>query len=150
MPISAEAMARELRAFDGRREIVKAMRRGLTRISRPAVKDVRAHAITILPASGGLGAWVARATIGVRIGYTSRTAGVRIRGSRKSLKDKSDLTAIDAGRVRAPTFGHRGRKAWHTQAVTPGWFTDPLASNTDWRGAVDAEIDKALEPLRRG
>ena len=150
MATSAEQMAAELRAFDGRRQIVKALRRALTRVSKPAVKNVRAHAISILPSSGGLGAWVASARIGIRIGYTSRTAGVKIRGSRKSLRDRTDLTRIDAGSVRAPTFAHRGRGAWHTQAVTSGWFTDPLAADTDWQAAADTEIDAALEPLRRG
>jgi hypothetical protein len=148
--ISAEQLARELRAFDGRREIVKALRRALTRVSRPAVKEVRAHAVDILPAGGGLGAWVAAARIGVKIGYTSRSAGVKMRGGRKSLTDKSDLQRIDAGTVRAPTYGHRGRGSWHSQSVAPGWWTDPLANNADWQAQADAEIDKVLDQIRNG
>lgn len=150
MAVSAEQLARELRAFDGRRQIVKALRRALTKASKPAVKDVRAHAAEILPSGGGLGRWVASARIGVRIGYTSRTAGVKLRGGRKSLTDKSDLTAIDRGTVRAPTFGHRGRRAWHSQAVPPGWWTDPLSSNADWQASSDREVDLALNQIRRG
>jgi hypothetical protein len=150
MAVSAEQLARELRAFDGRREIVKALRRALTRQARPAVKDVRAHALAILPSSGGLGAWVAAARIGVRISYAGRTAGVRVRGSRKSMNDKSDLARIDAGSVRAPTYGRRGRGDWHVQAVPAGWFTDPLSNNEQWRSGADAEIDKALDQIRAG
>lgn len=149
MAVSAEQFAAELRAFDGRRQIVKALRRALTRSARPAIKDVRAHAVAILPSSGGLGAWVASARIGVRVGYSGRSAGVRLRGGRKSLKDRSDLYRIDAGQVRAPTFGRRARGAWHTQQVTAGWWSDPLEAS-DWRAAADAEVDATLEQLRRG
>lgn len=150
MAVSAEQMAAELRAFDGRRQVVRALRRALTRVSRPALKDVRAHAVAILPASGGLGAWVAKARISVRVGYTSRTAGVRMRGTRKSAKDRSDLASIDAGMVRAPSWGRRSRGAWHDQAVPAGWWTDPLSNNTAWRDACDAEVDSALDQIRKG
>lgn len=149
MAVSAEQFAAELRAFDGRREIVKALRRALTRAAKPAVAAARAHAIAILPSSGGLGAWVAGARIGVKISYGSRTAGVRLRGGRRSLTDRSDLVRIDAGSVRAPTYGHRGRGAWHTQSVTAGWWTEPLAE-TPWTGDADAAVDAALEQIRRG
>lgn len=149
MAVTAGQFARELRAFDDRRRIVKALRRALARTARPAVKLVRAHAAAILPSSGGLGAWVAGARIGVRIGYTSRTAGVRLRGGRKSLTDKSDLQAIDLGMVRAPSWGRRGRGAWHSQPVTPGWWSDPLAASP-WPQDAEQAIDDALDEIRRG
>lgn len=150
MAVSAEQFAAELRAFDGRRQIVKALRRGLTRAVRPVIPKVRAHAIDILPSSGGLGRWVASAKIGARIGYTSRTAGVRLRGGRKSLRDASDLRRLDAGSLRHPTFGRRHGNAWHPQKVTPGWWTDPLSQDQQWVAAADAEVDAALDIIRRG
>ena len=150
MAVSAEQLARELRAFDGRRQIVKALRRALTRVSKPAVKDVRAHAVAILPSTGGLNKWVAASRIGVKISYASRSAGVRMKGSRTSLTDKSDLDRIDAGTVRAPSWGRRGPGSWHNQSVPAGWWTDPLSNNAQWQADADTEIDRALDEIRRG
>jgi hypothetical protein len=148
--VSAEQLAAELRAFDGRRQIVRALRRGLSRVSRPALKQVRAHAVAILPSSGGLGAWVAAARMQTKIGYTSRSAGVRLRGTRKSTKGRSDLVSVDAGMVRAPAWGRRSRGSWHSQPVPAGWWSDPLSGNDEWRAAADAEVDAALDIIRRG
>lgn len=149
MAVSAEQLARELRAFDGRRAIVKSLRRALTRAARPAIKATRAHAQRILPARGGLGVWVSQARIGFRIGYAGRGAGVRLRGSRRSVRDRSDLLRIDEGSVRAPTYGRRSRGSWHVQQVTPGWWTDPL-TESDWRDQADQAVDDALDEIRRG
>lgn len=148
MPVTAEQLARELRAFDGRRQLVQAMRRGLNRAVKPVRASIRAHALSILPAGNGLAAWVAAARITVKISYASRSAGVRLTGSRKSLRDKSDLTRIDAGRVRAPSWGRRTPGNWHTQAVTPGWFTEPASADAGFRDTVDQEVDQALGVIR--
>lgn len=150
MAVSAEQFAAELRAFDGRRQIVKALRRGLTRAVRPVIPKVRAHAKAILPASGGLGAWVASSRIGSRISYVGRGAGVRLSGGRKSIRDKSDLRRLDAGSVRHPTFGRRKGNAWHPQRVTPGWWSDPLSEDDQWVTAAETEVDAALDIIRRG
>lgn len=150
MAVSAQQFAAELRAFDGRRQVVKALRRALNRAARPAVKAARVYAVEILPHSGGLGAWVAAARIGWKIGYAGRTAGVRLRGGRKSMTDRSDLSGIDAGKVRAPTYGHRGRGAWHSQSVTAGWWTTPLTASPEWSQAAESEVDAALDEIRRG
>lgn len=141
----------ELRAFDGRREIVQAMRRRI-RKPLPAVrKRIRAHAISILPSSGGLGAWAAASRITTTIRYASaRSAGVRLRGTRKSAGDKSDLNRLDRGTVRHPTFGRRGAGQWHTQTVPAGWFTTPAADAPQWRAEIDAAVDDALDKIRRG
>jgi hypothetical protein len=147
--VSAEQLARELRAFDDRRALVKAMRRGLNKAAKTQVTPaIREHAVAILPKSGGLNAWVAAARVTTSIRYGSRTAGIRLRGSRKSLKNKSDLQRIDAGKVRAPTWGRRGPGFWHTQAVAPGWFTDPASKSTAFRDTVDAEVDRVLDEIR--
>lgn len=145
------AFVRELRSFDDRRVLVKSLRRAI-RKPVPAVRErIRKHAVEILPRSGGLGAWAAASTVSVSIRYASaRTAGVRMRGSRKSAQDKSDLNRLDAGSVRAPSWGRRSRGAWHVQTVTPGWFSDPVTGADEWLAAVDAAVDAAFDTIRRG
>lgn len=148
--VSAEQLAAELRAFDGRRALVQAARRGITRALPGVRKAVKAHALEILPSGGGLAGWVAAARIGVKISYASRSAGIRLRGSRKSIADRSDLAGIDAGKVRAPSWGHRTAAAWHTVAVTPGWWSTPVAADEGFRDHVDQVVDETLEAIRRG
>lgn len=150
MAVSAEAFAAELRAFDGRRQIVKSLRRALARAARPAVRDVRAHAIETLPSSGGLGRWTAAASMTTQIRYAGRAAGIRMRGRRKSMGDRSDLEGLDAGMIRHPSWGRRGRGQWHPQVVPAGWWTDPLAGNQAWREESDRAVDAALDTIRRG
>jgi hypothetical protein len=150
MAVTAEQLGRELRAFDGRRQVVQAMRRGITRGIKTPIAAVKAHAADILPSTGGLNRWVAAARIGVKISYGARSAGVKLRGGRKSLTDKSDLAAIDRGRVRAPSWGKRTQASWHTVLVTPGWWTTPLEADTAVRDAVEAEVDRALDTIRNG
>ena len=150
MAVTAQQLAAELRAFDGRRVLVQALRRGIARAVPAVRRQVRDHALEILPSRGGLAAWVAAARVTVKIGYTSRSAGVKLRGSRRSTADKTDLAGIDAGRVRAPSWGYRTRAAWHSQAVTPGWWSEPLEAATDFRDHAEREVDQALEVIRRG
>jgi hypothetical protein len=148
--VTADQLAAELRAFDGRRAVVQAARRGITRALPAVRKAVRAHALEILPKGNGLAAWVAAARISVKISYASRSAGIRLKGSRKSLADKSDLQAIDAGRVRAPSWGRRSAGSWHSQSVPAGWWTDPVSADEGFRDHVDQVVDEALEVIRRG
>ncbi len=148
MAISADELAALLRAFNGRRQVVQAARRGLNRAVPGVRAAIREHAVATLPAAGGLGRWAAAARIGVKISYAARSAGIRLTGGRKSLTDKSDLTRLDAGRARAPSWGHRTKASWHTVAVTPGWFTEPAAADEGFRDHVDDEVDKILGVLR--
>lgn len=151
MATDIKAFVAELRAFEGRREVVKAMRRRITR-PVPAVRArIQAYAVAILPSSGGLGPWVAASRISASVRYASaRSAGVRLRGSRKSRAGKSDLTRIDAGQVRHPTWGRRSRNAWHTQSVAPGWFTTPATETPQWRDEIDSAVDEAFDKIRGG
>lgn len=148
MAITAQQLAAELRAFSGRRVIVQSMRRALTRAARPVTAEVRAHAEEILPHRGGLGAWVAAAKVNVRISYSARSAGIRLRGSRGSGKGKADLTGIDAGSVRHPSWGRRSAGSWHAQAVPAGWWSKPLEHQDGFREQVDAAVDSALNEIR--
>lgn len=146
--VSAQQLGAELRSFDGRRKTVQAMRRALTREVGPTRAAVKASALATLPGSNGLNVWVSKARVTVKISYASRSAGIRLTGSRKSRADKSDLTRIDAGAVRHPSWGRRGPGQWHTQAVTPGWWSDPMDAADGFRAAVDEEVDRALNEIR--
>lgn len=150
MAISVEQLVRELRGFDQRREIVKALSKAV-RAGAPKVrKKIRAAAMETLPKEGGLNAWVAASKITIRVKLSGRSAGITLRGGRNSKGGRSDLNAIDRGRVRAPTWGHRQKGAWHTVIVTPGFFTQTAAEATEWHDEVDKAVDAALEQLRRG
>lgn len=151
MAVDIEAFVRELKVFDDRRQVVKAMRRAITKPVPAIRRKIKAHAVAILPRRGGLGEWAAAATISTSVRYASaRSAGVKLKGSRKSRRDKSDLKRLDAGVVRAPSWGHRGAGAWHTQQVTAGWFTDPVVDSPEWYKAADDAVDQAFDVIRRG
>jgi hypothetical protein len=149
MAMSMEQFAAELRAFDNRRVIVQRLRRQLSKPLPGVRSKIKASALSILPQRGGLSAWVAAAKVSATVRYTSgRSAGIRIKGSRKSEKNKTDLTKIDRGQVRAPSWGRRGRGDWHTQEVRSGWFTNPVVSSDEWRKAVDDAVDSATAEIR--
>lgn len=150
MAVSMREFARELRSFDARRVVMSELRTELRKLQEPIQTAVRAHALDTLPQSGGLNAWVAASRITVTVRTSGRRAGVIVKASRKSAKGKSDLAAIDRGRVRAPSWGRRSPAAWHTVLVTPGWFTVPVTDDKRLRDAADAALDRALDEIRRG
>lgn len=141
---------RELRAFTDRKIVVKELRSGI-RKPFPAVRaKIRAKAQAILPSGGGLGTWVARARIGLSVKVTGTRVRVTVRGGRNSAGGRSDLKAIDRGRVRHPAWGRRGKGDWHTQPVQEGFFTDTVAEAGEWRAAAVESFDRALDHIRRG
>lgn len=150
MAVSVDQLVRELRAFDGRREVVKAMGRGIRKPLPALRKAIRSHAVAVLPSSGGLGAWVAASRVTAQIRLSGRRAGVKLKGGRNSAGGRSDVDRIDRGRVRAPTWGRRSRGSWHNQVVADGWWSTPTEQADQWVDAVDAEVDKALDQIRRG
>lgn len=124
------------------------IRRRVQSVVPPIERAVDEHALAILPKRGGLNRWVADAPVKASIRTGARSAGVRLKMGRNSLKKRSDLNSIDKGEVRHPTYGRRGgkvRKAvtptgfgrhfaieerrndWHDQAVAPGFFSEPAA-----------------------
>ena len=144
-------VAAQLKAFDDRRELVKAMR-GAIREPVPQIrKAVKDRAVESLPHRGGLGRWVASSRLSAAVQVNSRRVRMRIRAGRNSAGSRSDISAIDRGRVRAPSWGHKGIGAWHTQAVPSGFFTKP-AEDAAGRvfEAIDGAVDLALDELRRG
>jgi len=147
---SIEALVRDLRGFRARQEVIVQLRKRI-REPIPAVRrDIKAEALATMPHSGGLNRWVAATRITATIKINSRAARVTLKGGRGSLRKRSDIRAIDRGRVRAPSWGHRGPGAWHTQGVAPGFFTRPAADATEWRKAIDRAVDAALDTIRRG
>jgi hypothetical protein len=150
MAVSFDQLVAELKSFDRRREIVKAMSQGIRKAAPSVRSKIKRVAMESLPAAGGLNAWVAKIRISTKVRTSGRRAGVVLTGGRNSDGGRSDINAIDRGRVRAPTFGHRSKNSWHTVTVQPGFFTRTAAEATEWRSQVDAEVDKALDELRRG
>lgn len=150
MATSFDELVRELRAFRDRREIINATARGIRAATKPARKAIKRAAKDTLPKRGGLNLWVSRISVLAQVRLSGKRAGVKLKGGRNSLGGRSDIAAIDRGRVRAPSWGHRTRASWHTVSVTPGFFTKTAADLPDWREDVDREVDKSLETLRRG
>jgi hypothetical protein len=150
VPTSFDRLVVELRGFREKREITKAMSKGIRKGAGPVRARIRKAAISTLPSSGGLNKWVAAIRINLRVKTSGRTAGVTLVGGRNSAGDRSDINAIDRGRVRAPSWGRRYRGSWHTQTVPSGFFTQTAAEAGEWRQGVDDEVDKALDQLRRG
>lgn len=143
-----DEFARELKAFDDRREVVKALRTSLRKPLPPVRKAIKGRALATLPRSGGLNAWVAATRVSAQLKTSGRAAGIRLRGSRKSGKGKADLARLDAGTTRHPSWGRRGPGQWHTQSVTPGFFTNPATEVEQWRTAALDALDTALRTIR--
>lgn len=150
MATSFDELVRELRTFRERREVTNATARGIRAATKPARKAIKRAAKELLPKRGGLNVWVSRISVLAQIRLSGNRAGVKLKGGRNSLGARSDIAAVDRGRVRAPSWGHRNAASWHTVTVTPGFFTKTAADLPDWRADVDREVDKALETLRRG
>lgn len=126
-----DAMLKELRAE--LRQPVPAVRR-----------RIKGVAMDTLPGGGGLNAWVAATKITASVTLTGRRVVVRLRGGRRSSGAQSDIRAIDRGRVRHPSWGRRARGDWHSQTVTPGFFTKTSAEAPEWGPAIDRAAAKAL------
>jgi len=147
--VDIDTFTRELKAFDARRTVVQAMRRRLRAGLKPQAEATRAAYRAELPRRGGLNEWAARASITPKISYTGRAAGIRVRGSRRSTKSKADLRALDAGRVRHPSWGRRAAGQWHLQSVPAQVFTRSVDVDA-WLPLLDDVLDDALEVIRRG
>lgn len=140
----------DLRRFEGRREVTSALRKEI-RQPIPSVRTaIKRRALDTLPKGGGLNVWVSRTKVTAKIKLAGRAAGVQLKGSRKSAKDKSDLRRLDAGKVRHPSWGRRGGDQWHSQTVTAGFFTKPAAEVDQWAKACERAVENAVEVIRRG
>ena len=156
---------------DLRKELFKAV----SAATRPVKQEIPESARRTLPHKGGLNEWVASAKVTTRQAYSGRNPGITIKaeksktvrvstlgrgvqgplrpGQKKTTTQrrkgtfgaKSDLPAIDRGRVMHPVFG-RGPLVG-PQMVRKGFFTDVM------RGVVarraQKEIVAALERLKK-
>jgi hypothetical protein len=147
---SFDDLIRDLRGFDRRREIVKALSKAVRKPVPAVRRAIKARAVEVLPSRGGLNDWVASARITAAVKLTGRSAAIRLKGGRNSRGGRSDIKAIDAGFVRAPSWGKRTEASWHTQTVPAGFFTKPVSEAGQWVAAADQAVDAALEQLRRG
>jgi hypothetical protein len=148
--VSFEEFARELRSFDARKVVLRELRVELRKLLPPIRTEVKARALDTMPKRGGLNEWVAATRLTAIVRTTGRRAGITIKGSRKSTKNKSDMASIDRGRVRAPSWGRRGGSQWHNQTVSAGFFSEPAANDERLRAGADAALDHALDEIRRG
>lgn len=150
---SMRRLAADLRAVDDKKAILKALRKEL-REPVPRVRvAIRAAAVRDLPGKNGLGAWVAKTRVNASVRISgSAFAGLSLRGGRSSTTGKkSDIRRIDAGKVRAPSWGRRGKGAWHLQEVTPGFFTKTVTDDFAgaWQAAALAAVDRVVSDLGR-
>ncbi len=148
MGVSFEEFANELRAFNGRKEIINEIRRDFRKGLPPFLKKVRANAISMLPAGGGFGAWVAKSKATIKFRDTGRSAGFKVKLGRKSGTGRAQLTGLDDdGRVRHPLYGNRG--FWYAQQVMAGFFTRAWDA-AEWEQRADDAMDRALDKIRKG
>ena len=137
------ALTRRLKAA-GEGGLKRDMLRGLREGAKPLVETAHASALENLPKKGGLNEIVAAQKIVVRTRTSGGNPGVRVVGvSREHLKD------MDAGRLRHPVFGNR--KAWVTQQIKPGWWSDALMAEVPKvRRALIAVLAETARKVERG
>lgn len=137
------ALARSLRdaGDEGlRREVTSAIRRAAGTIP-PAI---RAGMADRHPRRYFDGTLRADTQIGVRVqAGTSGTVSVYAR-TRGTPRHQRKLRRLDEGFLTHPLFGDRDHQ-WYTQAVTPGWFTQPAG---DAQPRVRREIEDALDRVK--
>lgn len=145
---SIDQLVHDLRRFDGRREVVKALRTEIRKPIPDVRRAIRKAAMDRLPSRGGFGAWAAKTRVTAKVTTSGRSAGVRLKGARGNLAGTgADLSAIDRGRARHPSWGRRAPSQWHVQAVSSGYFTAPASDATVWQAACVAAVDKALATI---
>jgi hypothetical protein len=145
---SLTRLVAELRKFDDRKAVMRELRAEIRKPLPVIRKEIKARAETTLPRAGGLNRWAAGTKITLQVKMTGRSAGVRIKGGRNSKGGRSDIRALDRGRLRHPSWGRRGRGQWHTQQVIPGFFTRPATEADQWRQVCVDAVEKALRSIR--
>lgn len=147
MSISVGTMVRRLRRFN-RGEIVRQVQRQIDQ-PLPVIRTrVKASALGKLPKSGGLAAWAAAAHLTAQVHVMGDTVTANLKVHRTSLRHASDLRALDRGRVRHPSWGRRAPSDWSVQLVTAKVYSEPIAESHEWRRAVSAACDDALDVIR--
>lgn len=137
--VQLAALAKQLKAAsrgDLRRELL----RGLRQATAPARSTVPESARATLPRRGGLGELIAtEVKVTTRSSLSGSQARVRIVAT-----ENHSIGAIDAGRVRHPTFGKPN--SWVTQNVRPGFFSTPMRA---LQPAAYQQVQAAIVRIQR-
>lgn len=123
----------------GRGDLRKELLREIRGSARKAIPDVRQAAFRTLPRRGGLAERVGKQAYAVQTRLAGSSASIRIAG--KGMKELRD---IDAGRLRHPVFGDRGR--WKAQSVTPGFFSKTIERRAP---SIRKDVEKAMGDIAR-
>ncbi len=141
---------RELyQAFRGADKVIqRSFRKRLVEAGKPLAEAVIAEAPDVLPSRGGLAAWLrtARPTLAL----TQTRLGIKIGGpSGSRTGKKSDIGAINRGRLRHPVYARPGRRAgWANQRVKPDAYTDAWMDRADDAAeAVASVLDDIIDEL---
>ena len=144
MPTPAQAsaelaqVAKVLRRL-GDRELKSRLAAGIRKGGQVALEDARTSAESTLPKRGGLAGLVSGQKLGVR----TRLSGSFGSGRLQTTGAVSHGEQADSGRLRHPVFGSADR--WAEQAVTPGWWTQPMEDNAPkYRAEIDAVIGQVV------
>jgi hypothetical protein len=141
----------DLKGVTDRKDILKEVRRTIRGPLPGTRKAIKTSAMRNLPSGNGLNAWVAALRITAKITLTASRVAVNIKGGRNSSGARSDIKAIDRGRVRHPSWGRRGAGQWHNQTVVPGFFTETVEGRRgEFVEAVDKGASIVVERLNRG
>ena len=150
-PDELVALGRALKA-SGDRELRKEALRSLRSHSKPVGVEAKRSALAVLPARGGLNAYVARTRVTLRNKLSGRSAGVRLVGGLKKGGGLVDLPAIDDGRLRHPVFARvhaeHGRKRWRwvQQRVPRGWWSKTMRRHAPkLRRALTKDVHEYLK-----
>ncbi len=130
-------IAARLRHAANSRETQNAINRGLRRVAKPLIQDIKTEARATLPRSGGLAAYIAKASFTA----VASSGTVKISAVRTKATGEVDLKLIDRGRVRHPVFGSR---KWVLQNVRPGFISRPVE---DAGPAAQIAMLKVLEDI---
>lgn len=150
MATDIDQFVRELRSFNDRKVILKELRVGIRRPFPAVRKSIKSRALDTLPKRGGLNRWAASTRITLMTRFSGRKAGVTVKGGRNSAGGRSDIRALDRGRVRAPSWGRKHKGDWHTVLVPDGFFTEPVTEAKEWRDEIVSSVDRATQQIRRG
>lgn len=138
-----EAIGRRLKEA-GDRGLRKELLAGIRKTNKPTISAVRDSARTKLPRRGGLAEEVASSKIGTRTKLSGSRVGVEIKGT-----GRIGIRGINRGRLRHPVYGNR--KAWVSQQVPAGWFTDPIEQDLPRiREGIEDAMKSVARKIERG
>ena len=111
------ALQRALKRL-GETELRKRLTKVISDGTKPMKLKIKSNT-SRLPGSGGLAARVAKISLRTQNKTGKTVYGVVLKGT----SNDASLKKLDAGQNRHLTFG---REPWHSQSVSPGFFTDGI------------------------